>query len=335
MRLVRQKDRKTSQGGKSARRRLPLLLAALLAASGCATGAQDAGEGAGPSARASAGAQGAPGPAAAAPKGALELDREAAKAAAERAIAERARVARERKALVAASRRWGLKQPPMIAPPPPADKVLPPTRTGFEVRGQEDDALPPVFTTVPTTDRVVFLTIDDGDNKDPETLRMLEDLHIPYSAFLSDYLVSDDYGYFREARDKGMAINNHTLHHRYLPALSHEEQREEICGMQDILGRQYGKRPELFRPPYGNYNRDTLLTAKSCGVRAVPLWNAEVFPGRWEYREADQDLHPGDIVLTHFQGRAQWKGTMPDALRTFLRTVTEKGYAVARLEDYV
>nr|WP_227025243.1 polysaccharide deacetylase family protein [Streptomyces tsukubensis] len=236
-------------------------------------------------------------------------------------------------AWTAAVRRWGLAKRPLTAPPPPAVKPHIGARPGFEVRGQKH--LPPVFTTVPTTDRVVFLTIDDGAEKDPEFLRMMTELRIPYTAFLSDFLVKKDYGYFERMRDKGVTLNNHTLNHRFLPALSYESQRREICGMQDVIRDQYGKRPRLFRPPYGDYNRDTLRAAKSCGVKAVPLWNAEAFTDRLDYREWDRDLHPGDIVLTHFQGRGQWKGTMPDMVRTFMKVVTDKGFAVARLEDYL
>ena len=94
-----------------------------------------------------------------------------------------------------------------------------------------------------------------------------------------------------------------------------------------------GKRPTLFRPPYGNYNRDTLLVARSCGITAVPLWAAEAFPDHMEWR--DGALHPGDIILTHFRGKAAWNGSMADLVRRVMKTVTEEGYAVARLEDYV
>ena len=175
--------------------------------------------------------------------------------------------------------------------------------------------------------------LDDGAEKDPAFLRMMRDLKIPYTAFLSDYLVKEDYGYFKRMQKSGVVLNNHTLNHRYLPGLSYEGQRREICGMQDTIQKRYGKRPELFRPPYGNYNRDTLRAAKSCGVKAVPLWASEGFARHMEWREWDKDLHPGDIILTHFRGREDWKGTMPDMVRTVLKTVTAKGYAVARLED--
>ncbi|WP_329137077.1 polysaccharide deacetylase family protein [Streptomyces sp. NBC_00670] len=235
-------------------------------------------------------------------------------------------------ARVAAAKRWGLKGTPLTAPPP-AKKPVITTRKGFEV--EDGDDLPPVFTTVPTKDKVVFLTIDDGAEKDPEFLKMMSELKIPYTAFLSNYLVKDDYGYFRTMRDLGAGVNNHTLHHPYLPGLSYEEQRHEICAMQDIMRREFGRRPEMMRPPYGNYNRDTLVAAKSCGVKYAPIWDEEVYVDHWEYREDDRSLHPGDIVLTHFRGTDDWDGTMVDDMRRFLNKVTAEGYAVARLEDYL
>lgn len=247
--------------------------------------------------------------------------------------AAKARAAQQ--ARVAAAQRWGLKKVPLTPPPPPAVKPRITTREGFEVDGHRESNLPPVFTTVPTRHKVVFLTIDDGAEKDPAFLRMMSQLKIPYTAFLSDYLVKEDYGYFEKMRDAGVGLNNHTLRHPYLPGLSYARQKREICGMQNVIERRYGKRPTLFRPPFGNYNRDTLRAAKACGIRYAPLWNEEVFVDRWEYREWDREIRPGDIVLSHFRGREDWNGTMPDMVRRFLNKITAEGYAVARLEDYL
>ncbi|MFJ2443112.1 MULTISPECIES: polysaccharide deacetylase family protein [unclassified Streptomyces] len=240
---------------------------------------------------------------------------------------------RAQAARAVAAKKWGLAKTPLAAPPPPTVKPEITTRKGFEVEGGED--LPPIFTTVPVKEKVVFLTMDDGSEKDPELLRMMTELKIPYTAFLSDYVINDDYGYFRQMQERGVSLQNHTLNHPYLPGLSYEEQREEICGQQDKLEKRYGNRPTLFRPPFGNYNGDTLRAAKSCGITAAPLWSAEAFPDHMEWREWDEDLHPGDIVLTHFRGRDEWKGSMTDLVRAAMKTITDKGYAVARLEDYV
>ncbi|MER7192502.1 polysaccharide deacetylase family protein [Streptomyces flaveolus] len=236
-------------------------------------------------------------------------------------------------ARVAAARRWNLREVPLTAPPPPAKKPEITAREGFEVDGQED--LPPVFTTVPTEERILFLTIDDGAEKDPAFLRMMSELKIPYTVFLTDDEIKDDYGYFEEMQARGVTLNSHTLSHPYLPGLSYAQQEHEICGMQEVIEKRYGKRPALFRPPFGNYNRDTLRAARSCGIKYAPIWNEEVYVDHWEYREWDQDLHPGDIVLTHFRGPDDWDGTMTDMARRFLDRITAEGYAVARLEDYL
>ncbi|WP_037841161.1 polysaccharide deacetylase family protein [Streptomyces sp. NRRL WC-3549] len=318
MQTVRQNEKLS----RNRHRPVCALAAALLVASVASGCAGQSGDGPGP-ARSASPAAGLPGAAAG----------QAGPAPAADARAEE--VKRQQAARVAAAKKWGLAQVPLTAPAPPARKPHLTTREGFEIDGAEGEDLPPVFTTVPTEERVVFLTMDDGSEKDPELLRMMTELNIPYSAFLSDYEVSDDYGYFEEMQKRGVTLNNHTLNHPYLPGLSKDEQREEICGEQDKIEQRFGKRPTLLRPPYGNYNGDTLRIAKSCGVKAVPLWAAEAFPDHMEWREWDQDLHPGDIILTHFRGPSDWDASMVDLVRNVMKTVTEKGYAVARLEDYV
>ncbi|UGY93159.1 polysaccharide deacetylase family protein [Streptomyces gobiensis] len=245
------------------------------------------------------------------------------------AYADRLRRAEARR--IAAVKRWKVRKTPLRPPAPPERKP--------ELRSDpghiSERGLPPVITRVPTDDKVVFLTIDDGHEKDPELLRMLRELDVPYSAFLADYVANDNYAYFREMSRDGVAINNHTLHHREMNKLSYEQQRREICGQQEVLAKEIGRTPGLFRPPYGVYNRDTLRAAASCGIRAVPLWAEEAWAKRFDWSRADRRLHPGDIILTHFRGPEHWGGTMTDMVRRTLRTVTDQGFALARLEDYI
>ena len=232
---------------------------------------------------------------------------------------------------VAATKTWKVAGTPLRPPAPPVRKATLTSDSGH----LSEKGLPPVITRVPTKDKVVFLTIDDGAHKDPELIRMLRELDVPYSAFLSDYVANDDYGYFRRMQRAGAGIHNHTLTHKELPKLSYEGQRREICGQQEVLQKEFGKAPRLFRPPYGAYNRDTLRAAATCGVTAVPLWAEEAWAKRFDWRRADQKFHPGDIILTHFRGKEEWGGTMPDMVRRTLKTATDQGFAVARLEDYI
>ncbi|KRV46838.1 hypothetical protein AQ490_08610 [Wenjunlia vitaminophila] len=193
----------------------------------------------------------------------------------------------------------------------------------------------PVVSRVPVEERVVFLTIDDGGEKDPAFLRLVGQRDLPVSAFLTDQSVGEEYGYFRRLRTLGAGIHNHTLEHPDLRTLSYAQQRAEICGQQRVLTRQMGVAPRFFRPPYGSYNQDTLRAARDCGLQAVVLWTLEAWAGRIDYQNRDRQLRPGDIILSHFRGPAEWGGTMNDMTRRVLREAREQGFTVARLEDYL
>ncbi|MET9799344.1 polysaccharide deacetylase family protein [Streptomyces sp. NPDC006368] len=225
----------------------------------------------------------------------------------------------------AAYGKWGLK--PFAAPPaPPGVK---PVKTG--------GGHVPVISEIPTKDKVVFLTFDDGAEKDPEFVTMMRDLKVPFTMFLTDAAIRGDYGYFTPlSKLDGAGVANHTLTHPNLRTLGAAAQQREICGQQEKLGRTYGTTPRLFRPPYGNWNEDTRAAAARCGVEAIVLWRESMQITNMQYQRADRKLRPGDIVLAHFRGPRDLKGTsMTGMTANMLRHIQEQGFTVARLEDYV
>ncbi|MFE9447281.1 polysaccharide deacetylase family protein [Streptomyces sp. NPDC006739] len=224
-----------------------------------------------------------------------------------------------------AYRRWGLRYP--LAPPPhPPARPLSESRTPAHAR-------PPVVDRVPTTDRVVFLTYDDGAERDPRFVDLVRELRLPVSLFLTDSVVGPGYGHFARLRSVGATVQNHTLHHPALPGLPYAGQRAEICGQQDKLRSRFGIRPRLFRPPYGRYDTTTLRAAAHCGIRAVVLWRAAMTATGLACPRGDRHLHPGDIVLV---GPDEPTAPTPRSLTTrLLRTIQSQGLTVARLEDYL
>ncbi|WP_234357234.1 polysaccharide deacetylase family protein [Streptomyces sp. NBRC 110028] len=225
-------------------------------------------------------------------------------------------------------RRWGLDRP-LDPPPPPAVKpalapVWPPA-----------PGLATVIRRVATTDRVVFLTLDDGIEKDPDFIDQARDLGLPFTQFLEDEVIGTHYDYFRALRELGNRIGNHTLTHPSLAGKDYQTQLHEICGQQEVLGERLGLQPRLFRPPYGNYDRNTLRAAAECGLSKAVLWRAEMEPQGLVYRSGS-GLRPGDIVLAHFRGPEQLHGhTMTDMITELVREVQAQGFTVARLEDYI
>lgn len=225
----------------------------------------------------------------------------------------------------AAWRKWGLSPLP-AAPRPPADKPVRLSATGTV----------PVLTHVPTAQKVVFITVDDGQEKDPKFIRMLRDLKVPITMFLMNDAIKSDYTYFKPLQALGNHIQNHTLHHPVMSTLSLARQKEEVCGDQKILTRKYGTAPLLFRPPYGAYDTNTRIAVGECGPRAIVWWRESMQIRNMQYQSADKKLHAGDIILAHFRGPSELKGTtMTHMFANLLRHIRGQGFAVARLEDYI
>ncbi|MER6530696.1 polysaccharide deacetylase family protein [Streptomyces sp. NPDC001508] len=221
-------------------------------------------------------------------------------------------------------RRWGLNAP--LAPAPkPAARPLP--------AGTAGRPLPPVLDHVTTSDPVVFLTYDDGAERDPRFIDMVRDLRLPVSFFLTDSVVGPGYGHFARLRSVGADVQNHTLDHPALGGLPYAGQRAEICGQQDKLKSRFGVRPRLFRPPYGTYDTTTLRAAADCGIAAVILWRAAMGADTLDYVRGDKRLSPGDIILV---GPDESTGpTLRERTTRLLRRVQSAGLTVGRLEDYL
>ncbi|WP_030232553.1 polysaccharide deacetylase family protein [Streptomyces sp. NRRL S-350] len=227
----------------------------------------------------------------------------------------------------AAWAKWNLT-PLAPAPAPPADKPVKLERTGPV----------PVFSDIKTTDKVVFVTIDDGAEKDPKFVEMLTDLKVPISMFLTKDIVKNDYGYFKPLQGLGNHIQNHTVDHPVMSKLPADRQKAEVCDDQTALTQQYGTAPLLFRPPFGDGANTPMLntSVQQCGPRAIVLWRESMQIHDMQYQAADKKLKPGDIILAHFRGPKELKGaTMTQMFGDLLARIQEQGFSVARLEDYI
>ncbi|MFG2354605.1 polysaccharide deacetylase family protein [Streptomyces sp. NPDC048521] len=223
-------------------------------------------------------------------------------------------------------RHWGLSAP-LARPPRPTTRPL---ALGPRTGGR---TLPRVVDHVPTRDPVVFLTYDDGAEKDPRFVDMVRELRLPVSLFLTDSVAGPGYGHFARLRGLGAGIQNHTVDHRALAGQPYAAQRAEICGQQHRLRARLGVRPRLFRPPYGAYDTTTVRAAADCGISTVVLWRAAMTPADLVFTRGEHRLRPGDIVLV---GPDESTGpTLRERTTRVLRRVQQRGLTVGRLEDYL
>ena len=189
----------------------------------------------------------------------------------------------------------------------PPTTTAPPATTAAPATTLPSSAVPiasgiaaPVFSKIPTTDPVVFLTIDDGLVRDPAVVRFLRTHHIPVTMFLVTGPATDGRAYFQSIVDIGATVQDHTVHHQALRGLAPFTQHTEICKAADVMTVLFGARPWLFRPPEGKYDTETTGEARSCGMRAIVLWNGSTNDGRLDLQHAGS-LQAGDIILMHFR----------------------------------
>ena len=224
-------------------------------------------------------------------------------------------------------RRYQGLKPFAPAPPPPAVKPL--TLSASD---------PKVFSHLPMTDKVVFVTIDDGIEKDPKFIQMVKDFQIPITISLADVLIRDDYAYFEKLHETGyVSIQNHTVTHPlHMPGLSASRQLDEISGQQEKLHREYGTRPYIFRPPGGNYDATTIASVSEAGLKGLMLWKEAMEITDMEYQTSAHTLNPGDIILCHFRGPAQLHGeTMVHMMIHLYKHIQAQGFTVADVTKYV
>ncbi|MEU6348971.1 polysaccharide deacetylase family protein [Streptomyces sp. NPDC047072] len=190
----------------------------------------------------------------------------------------------------------------------------------------------PVVRRVATTDKVVFLTYDDGAERDPRFVDLVRERRLPVSMFLTDSVVGPGYGHFARLLSVGASIQNHTLDHPALRGLPYAGQRAEICGQQEKVRSRFGVRPTLFRPPYGTYDRTTLRAAADCGLTAVVLWNVSMAGA-----EPSAGLRAGDIVsLPSGETSGESPGpTLTERTTRLLEEIRKRGLRVGRLEEYL
>jgi peptidoglycan/xylan/chitin deacetylase (PgdA/CDA1 family) len=205
---------------------------------------------------------------------------------------------------------------PLLPPPPPPDAVnLPSGR------------LAPVYYKVPTTQPVVFLTIDDGWTPSLPVLELLRARHLPVAVFLVDRAWRRDPAYFRALQAAGATVEDHTLTHPVLSRLPLARQEREVCGGAAGEAAGFGTRPTLLRPPFGAFDRATLLAAHACGLTAVVEWTATVNDGHLV--AVGGRLRPGYVVLLHFR-----PGLLGD-LTAALGAIRRAHLTVGRLSSYL
>lgn len=156
-------------------------------------------------------------------------------------------------------------------------------------------------------DKVVALTFDDGPDEvmTEKVLDVLKKYNIQATFFLVGSKVEQYPEIVKRIFAEGHIVANHTYSHSgKFPLQSAENVREELTKCADALQKAVGKKPKLFRPPFGVTNpiigkavRLLNLTAIGWSIRSLDTVEGKTREGI--VHKVQDKLHPGAIVLLH------------------------------------
>ncbi|QOY63919.1 polysaccharide deacetylase family protein [Lysobacter sp. H21R4] len=188
----------------------------------------------------------------------------------------------------------------------------------------------PVLSRLPTHERVVWLTIDDGPSDDTVAVLDLLDAHAAKATFfLVGERARERPELVREIVRRGHGIGNHSHSHpqSVFWALGPARMREQIDRAQAELTAIAGIAPRWFRAVVGMANPFVASALREHGLARV-AWSARGFDAVAADPQAvvariERDLAPGAIVLMHEGAR---HGRNVETLQLLLQLLEKQGF---------
>lgn len=210
------------------------------------------------------------------------------------------------------------KSPPLKKKPKPSARST--EKIPSSVKGR-------VVHNIKTRQKVFALTFDDGPQPryTRKVLDILKQNHIRATFFLIGKMVKEFPNIAREVAAEGHVIGNHSWSHPSKP----KDPLGEFVKTDAEIVRVLGRRPDLFRPPYGLLHNGLAQTAEKHGD-AVILWNS--VGSDWsKTATSDSITHavlglakPGGIALLHDGGGNRSKTVA--ALPRIISSLRSQGY---------
>ncbi|MFK0109111.1 polysaccharide deacetylase family protein [Streptomyces sp. NPDC091217] len=190
----------------------------------------------------------------------------------------------------------------------------------------------------------IALTFDDGPDplSTPFFLRLLAERRVHATFFLLGREARRSPGLVREIAAAGHEIAIHGWLHRPLLLRGPRATYDDLARARDTVAGIAGRRPTLFRPPYGVMSTAAHLTARRLALTPVLWtswgedWTARATPES-VHRTVTSDLDGGGTILLHdsdcTSAPAAWRSAL-GALPRILDTCEQRGYEVGPLRDH-
>lgn len=198
-----------------------------------------------------------------------------------------------------------LLEPITTSPPPTPEPAVDVDRCAIEPVVETTEREVKEAFMGPASSHAVALTFDDGPSRE-NTPRILDILarHEAHATFFVLGNRAAKMGDVLETIDAaGHEIGNHSFSHPNFKTLWKPQIRDEVCQTQRAVEDAIGKRPALFRPPFGRYAPSAVGVLGALGYDFV-LWDTDAEDWRFDdpAQMADhvvRNAHSGSVILLH------------------------------------
>jgi peptidoglycan/xylan/chitin deacetylase (PgdA/CDA1 family) len=203
-----------------------------------------------------------------------------------------------------------------------------------------------IWTSIPTSQKVVALTFDAGANADavPKILATLQAERVPATFFLTGDWVRHYPAQTKQIAWSGYPIGNHSDTHPHFPALTDADRISQLGKADATISAMIGKSTTkpLFRFPFGE-SAGSLETVNAAGYAAIG-WTVDgagwLGTGKTSadgvYNRVMAKVQPGEIVLMHVGSNPQDRSTLDaDALPRIIQQLKSMGYGFTDLRALV
>ena len=116
--------------------------------------------------------------------------------------------------------------------------------------------------------------------------------------------------------------------------ITFEKMKEELKKTDDIIEKYTGKKPELFRFPSGEYNKDCFEKVRGLGYTCIQ-WDTDSVDWKElgadvEYNRVMKKVKPGSIMLFHNNAKYT-----PQNLNKIITKLTEEGYEFVTVSELI
>ncbi len=193
----------------------------------------------------------------------------------------------------------------------------------------------PVYS-VETREKKIAITFDCawGTEHTDALLQVLEREKVRATFFMVQFWAEKYPEYVKKIGEAGHEIGTHSATHPHMSALSAEKMRAELESSCSAIEKIAGRRPELFRPPFGDYNDRLIQTAEEAGLYTIQ-WDVDSLD--WKDLSAQEiamrvigRVQKGSIILCHNNG-----AHTAEALPVILDTLKNSGYTFVPVGELI